>query len=141
MSTPPTYGVTAADVLVSLPVDSHAIPATGGRLSLSDLDAYIAQGGAELTGLIEFAGHDPSSLPSATLLQVQRDIVQYALAEALAKLGHGGPMLTNARIKWEAALTRWRRAPQTVAQAPSTAMSNIPDDAAPSPWMGRGFKF
>ena len=141
MSMPPSFGVSATDILPSLPVDSSAIPATGGRLSLESIDRFIAAAGAELRGLIEHAGHNPEALPTSTLLQVQKDIVPYAVAESLAALGHSGPSYTQARVKWTQAIERWKRASQTVASAPNSAMSNVDEDGPSSPWTSRGFKF
>lgn len=141
MSTPPSYGVSAADVTPSLPIDTTALPSNGGRLSVADLDTYITAAGAELRGYLEAAGHDPSNLDGAALLQVQKAIVHYAVAEALAKLGHSGPAYTQARLKWEREVERWSKAPQSVASAPGVTMTNIPEDAPASPWTSRGFKF
>src|SRR5690606_30793329 len=143
MSTPPSYGVTWQDV--RLPLDMDAIPATGGRISRADLAAYIEAGGVEVTGLMQRAGIDPTSLTTLQLIQVQKDIIPYAQHMALAQIGNSGPAYTQALARWQAVVTKWASSSSLTPGAATTALNNLPEEAfdidARSPWTGRGFRF
>lgn len=144
MSAPPSYGVTWTDV--GLPFDTSALPVTGGRLSQTDLAGYIEAAGVELTGLLNRASINPTTLTVNQLLQVQKDIIPYAQMMALAKVGNSGPQYTQARARWEAVLMKWTTAGSTVPDAPNTALNNVPhhadcDHAQDYGWRSRNFRF
>jgi len=143
MSTPPSYGVAWSDV--PLPVDTSAIPVTGGRLSQADLAGFIEAAGIQLTGLVQRAGIDANTLTTQQLLQVQKDILPYAQHQALAKMGNSGPAYTQALARWQAVIAKWSNASSEVPDAGITSLNNLPADAGEpycnSPWTGRHFRF
>lgn len=129
-----SYGVTSQDVRAKLPVDTSAMPATGGRLSLADLDAYILEGSAIVTGWVERAGRNPNELEDDARAALGAVIESYACMQALLKLGHGesGSKYLAFKRRFEAEEKKWATSPQLVAGSPTTVESNVDVDARPS---------
>jgi hypothetical protein len=128
------YGVTVADVKAKLPIDSSAIPSTGGRLSDADLTEFIAEGSALVTGWLGRAGRTEAALDDDARATVGIAIEAYAAMQALLKLGHGegGAKYLGFKRRFEAEERKWAISPQLVAGAPTTVESNVAVDATPS---------
>lgn len=135
------YGITSADVLTKLPVDASAIPATGGRLSLADLDAMIAQASGIVTGWVERAGMSAATLTDDARAALAAAIEAHVSMAALLKLGHGeqGSKYQAMRRRYDAEERKWATSPQLVSGAPLTAESNVAQDATPSPYRRDSF--
>ena len=135
------YGVTSADVLAKLPVDASAIPATGGRLSLADLDAMIAQASGIVTGWVQRAGMAEATLTDDARAALAAAIEAHVSMAALLKLGHGeqGSKYQAMRRRYEAEERKWATSPQMVSGAPLVAESNVDSDATPSPYRRASF--
>lgn len=128
------YGITYTDVLAKLNFDSRSIPATGGALSIADLNTYIEQASALVTGWVEHAGRDAASLGDDAKTALAIAIESHAAMQALLKLGHGeqGSRYQAFKRRFESEQERWTRSPQVVAGAAITADSNVAADATPS---------
>jgi hypothetical protein len=120
------YSTTSAMVLARLPVDSTSIGVATTPLSTADLDAFIEDGAAQITGILGSLG---LGVPTGEdmLAQVQASIVNYAVWKALEALPSVPRDRINAAEKsWLDDLTRYsNRGEFLVTQAADKNETNV----------------
>ncbi len=138
------YSVTSADVLDYLPTDPSAITASSQPLSTQDIGQYIERRASELTGVLEKAGLDQDNLDEDTTAQIQHGVIQGAVADCLAKLGHGSgnAAYRSALDEYQRILTRYTAQPQTLHQrGGSRVQSNVDTSASKASPVFRGISY
>ena len=143
------YGVTTGDVVARLPIDESDISATSTLLNTSNISAYIESGSAQLAALLTQAGISASD--ADTLQQVKQAIIDYAVAESLAKMGRRGTIAhDSAWSAWQSALQRYstnsgafkeRAAARTQSNVPSATFTESTTTSTRSQFKGRDYKF
>jgi hypothetical protein len=81
-----TFGVTKEMVITRLPIDSNEVN-EDTILKPSDIDEYIEEGGALISGVLKQGGLDPSTLDDVTKRQAATYVFAYAVAESLDQIG------------------------------------------------------
>lgn len=138
------YGVTSAQVVEHLPFDSSQISPTSKPLSTADIDNYfIPEANATITGMLDKAGIDQTTLDDDSKQQMQSAIINYCVMRSLLKIGQTGPLLDQAREQWDSALKWFGDRPSIIPARGVKATSNIDTslDKVPAKFSGINFQF
>jgi len=84
-----SFGVTNADVLERVPLDTSQVDASSEPINTGDIDEFIQDASSAFVAILQRAGLDPASLNDDTQRQVQGAVEAYAVAEVLDVIGIG----------------------------------------------------
>lgn len=84
-----SFGVTNADVLERVPLDTSQVDASSEPINTGDIDEFIQDASSAFVAILQRAGLDPASLNDDTQRQVQDAVEAYAVAEVLDVIGIG----------------------------------------------------
>lgn len=141
-----TYSVTNSDVLAEVPgIDAGQIGASTEPVSTADVDQWIIDGSSQINGLLEKAGHTPSSsLEEDTHAALATAVKNYAVAKVLLVIGQTGEVYQRAWDTWMQAYSEFSNRPENLgATAPSRATTSSikdADDDLADEWDFVGFK-
>jgi len=122
---PTDIGVTVADVLRHLPVDTSQISATTSPLSTVDVGVFIQDGTSEMMGIIGKDGLEDSDLSSDSLVQIQAAVKAYAVSESLDAIGVRGTEYDKWRRKWTDIRDRYADRPALVTGTRNRVFSTV----------------
>lgn len=121
------YSVTNAMVLSRLPIDSSNIGAATTPLGTNDIDAFIEDGAAQMTAILQGHGLTTTLSDDNMTAQVQAAIIHFGVWKCLEKLPNVPRDRINAAEKaWLDDLTRYSaRNEFLVTQADDKTESNV----------------
>jgi len=134
------YNVTAKDVKERTPVDTRPIPSTDtdGVIDDTDIEGWIDEGAAEMSGVLQESSIDGSDLSDEALQQIQTAIEHYAAAELLSAIGQTGNSYESIRSRYEELRTRYEQDKTRLDRDQSRVRSNVDttSDKVPSTFGG-----
>lgn len=134
------HGVSAQDVLATLPMNTTAVSANSNGLNFGLIDGYIERAAGQVNAQLTRHGMDPAALdPDSS--QIARDaIIAYAAAQSLERAGAAADQIERRLREWRDLVQLLKREPQAMgaSQGPTNIVkTNITEPDRPSPWRGR----
>lgn len=129
-----TFGVSAQDVLNTLPADTSNVTNTSAGLNTEQIEGFITRASGILSATLERHGINPASLADNGLELAREAVIAYAAEKSLERIGASADQINRRRDEWNQLLKELRSTPQNlgVAQDVPTAQkvrSNIDPSA------------
>lgn len=133
--------ITAAMVIVHLPIDASQITASTHPLSTTDIEVFIQDGTSEMAGIIGKDGAVLGDLEDDALVQVKAAIKAYAVAESLDAIGARGADYDKWRRKYQDIRDRFADRPALVAYSKNRVFSNVQERQVGSDFNDPDYRF
>lgn len=120
------HGVSAQDVLQTLPVNTVSVTATSSGLNFGIIDGFVERAAGQVNAQLVRHGMEPTSLdPNST--QIARDaIIAYAAAQALERMGGSAEQIERRLREWRDLTQLLRQQPQVMGAAQDAASAQLP---------------
>lgn len=143
-----TFGVSAQDVLNTLPADTSNVTPTSNGLNTAQVEDFIERASGQVSATLVRHGIDPAALGDNERELVRDAVIAYAAAYSLERIGGAQDQITRRLDEWRGLIKLLRDQPQNLgaSQDATTAQkvrSNI-DPSARRPedrrrWNSRNF--
>lgn len=128
-----TFGVSAQDVLNTLPADTSNVTNTSAGLNTEQIEGFIERASGQVSATLVRHGIDPAALGDNERELVRDAVIAYAAVYSLERIGGAQDQITRRQEEWRSIIKLLREQPQNLgASQDATTAQKVRSNIDPS---------